>query len=389
MNRNIEENLSEDICCGCGACVQACPRQCIIMEENNRGFLMPRIDKNLCVNCGYCIKVCPEKEVPSLHSVQSAFAAVVDNLKLLKRSTSGGIFGILAEHFLEEKGHVFGCAWNGELICEHICITRKDELHRIQQSKYVQSNTLNTYCQAKEALDEGKKILYSGTACQIAGLRKYLKTEYMGLYTVEVACHGVPSPGLFKRYIQWLEEKENSDVIGFNFRNKVKHSTGEHYMFQVTFSNGMDKFYMSKEDPYYGSFLEGRTLRSTCYKCKYKGQVRVSDITLSDFWGIEKELPDFPARNGASAILINTEKGKQLMEKIISECTTKKTSFDKIVKHNQSMVKCIEYPIEKRLFELGEDNQLLFSSLKPAFCLKNRLKDMVPGRVKYFLKRII
>ncbi len=380
--------VAENKCCGCGACSQICPKSCITMLENDRGFLVPDVNLDLCVNCGMCIGICPEKGQPEAYSVKNAYACVAVDMDIVKASTSGGVFRVLADRILSVGGVIYGCSWNDRIEAKHIRIEKICELHKIQQSKYVQSDTNKTFSMAKSDLENGICVLYSGTACQIAGLRKFLGKEYDNLYTLEVACHGVPSPGLFRKYIQWTEEKNGERVISFQFRNKEKHKKGEHYKFCVNFDSGRRKFFSAIEDPYYGSFLKGRTLRKTCYDCKYKGEQRVADFSLSDYWGIEKEHSSFPAKNGVSAVMVNTEKGERLFNSIKDSLVCKETTFNQIVSHNKSIISSAKCEESKQLCNIYAENNVLFKNLKPAFSIKNRLKSILPENLKYLLKRL-
>ena len=189
------------------------------------------------------MKKCPFSTKQSLFEVQSAYAVVNKNSDTLKKSTSGGAFYELAKSTLSNNGIVYGCAWSDNLLVEHIRVENINDLDKIMQSKYIQSNTNDTYLQTKKDLDEKKEVLYSGNACQIAGLLSFLNKKYNNLYTVEVACHGVPSPGLFTKYKKWLEEKNNSRIVKFRFRDKEKHKTGEHFMFNVKYDNKKSIYY--------------------------------------------------------------------------------------------------------------------------------------------------
>lgn len=382
------KNVKENQCCGCGACYQICPKHSIRMEENERGFLVPIIDETTCISCGACVKVCPENENPSTNQVQEAYVAISKEKRILNESTSGGVFGVIAGYILSNGGYVYGCAWNDELCAQHIEIRDLEELEKIQKSKYVQSNTKETFIKVQQELKQGRIVLYSGTACQIAGLRKFLNGKEKNLITVEVACHGVPSPGLFQKYVKWKSKSARTKIVNMQFRNKEKHKKGEHYMFRIDFSDGKRKYHLSNEDPYYGSFLEGRTLRQTCYNCKYKQRDRVADILLGDYWGIEKEHPAFPARYGASAVVIVSDKGLHLFEQIKDLLIYEKSSFDKITKHNKSIISCATCSMEKRMKTIDIDEDLLFSELQPKFSIKKRIKNMVPEKLKYSLKRL-
>ena len=385
---NSVNNVTEENCCGCGACYQICPKKSICMKENERGFLLPKVNETSCIKCGMCLKVCPENSKPQLHKVKKSYAAIVQNRELLMNSTSGGIFGALAAEVIFQGGSVYGCAWDENLHARHMKIECLNQLNQIQKSKYVQSDTNTTFIDVRNDIHQGRKVLYCGTACQIAGLRKFLNGNEGQLITIEVACHGVPSPGLFQRYITWRSKIEKSQVVDVQFRNKEKHKKGEHYKFCLKYADGKKRYYLSNEDPYYGAFLEGRTLRKTCYHCKYKQSERVSDILLGDYWGVEKEHPQFPAQYGASAIVISSDKGKQLFESIKSQLIVEDSTFEKIIKHNKSIISCAVCSKEKCLKTIDINDDELFKLLKPNFDIKKRIKSMVPEKVKYLLKRL-
>lgn len=378
----------EDSCAGCGACAAICPKQCISMLENERGFFTPIVETAKCINCGMCRKACPELNSTDVRSVKKTYAAVIKDGKMLKRSTSGGMFGCMASLILKNGGIVYGCSWKSDFSAQHIKVDKIEDLYKIQQSKYVQSEVHQCFPDVKASLDDGKCVMFSGTACQIAGLYHYLNKEYSNLITVEVACHGVPSVGLFKKYISWIESKNNEKLISFQFRTKTKHKKGEHYMFCYTLSNGRVKYHYSNEDPYYGSFLEGRTLRDTCYHCKYKGEARIADILLCDFWGIEKEHPKFPAKYGTSAIVLYSEKGIKLFERICPIIIFEESDFNRIASHNKSLVQSAICDKKQRLQDINIDSDILFEELKPSVSIISRVKNILPESIKYFLKRI-
>ena len=390
MKKSVNE-IIEDQCCGCGACFQVCPQKCISMVQNERGFLMPSVQQNLCIGCGACVRVCPEQNTPSGYEVQQAWAAITKKLEIQKKSTSGGVFSVIAESVLELNGVVFGAAWNNKNCVEHIQVDTSEKLDQIRQSKYVQSNIGNTYQQAENALKNGQHVLFSGTACQIAGLRNYLKKEYSNLITVEVACHGVPSPGLFQKYVAWREQQQGEKLIEYRFRNRDKHETGEHFMACARFKGGVKRYYPIETDPYYDGFMTGKTLRKTCYHCRYKGWQRAADITLSDFWGIEKELKRFPAQHGVSAVLLNTSKAVAMFESLKNHMITVACEPQSVFAHNTSMLQSCSTPEKLRLQTICQQEAVLFAGLSGKLTLKKRLKmwlkRIMPTYVRYVVKR--
>ena len=385
MKDNIG-NVEEKDCCGCGACYQVCPKRCISMEENERGFLTPKVNNDFCVECGLCKKICPERNAVSKGKITDTYAAVSKDKNLLLKSTSGGIFALLSSSVLRKGGVVFGCAWSNELEVQYIMITDEQQLKKLQGSKYVQSNTLHTFREAKERLENGQFVLYSGTGCQLAGLKRYLGKEYEKLLLVEVACHGVPSPGLFRQYILYQEIKNEKRVKAFTFRNRKLHKKGEHYQLKIEFDDGTSKYCFSYLDPYYSSFISAKTLRKTCYSCKYRGEERVSDILLADFWGIEKEHPSFPGRYGASAVMIYTEKGAELFDAISDQIIVAQSDIKKVVAHNNSLLYSANGELMQEINLNNLDKDRLMKSLKPKTTPKTVLKIIIPEKIKYILK---
>lgn len=381
--KNVNDK-SEKKCVGCGACMQSCPKKCITMIENNRGFLTPKVDEEECIQCGLCLKKCPIEVDIQLNKPEKGYAAISNDEKAIKQSTSGGVFYVLAKYILKNEWSVYGAVWSEDGLVQHIKANEIDDLDKMRQSKYIQSNINNTYQEAKDDLKDGKIVLFSGTACQIAGLRVFLGKEYENLYTVEIACHGVPSQGLYKKYRLWLENNKGKKIKQFSFRNKEKHKTGEHYMFSVLWEDNVKEFFFSNEDPYYDSFLNEKILRKTCYECKFKNKDRISDITLADFWGIERKYKKFPAQNGVSAVLINSSKGMKIFSEIGKELSIQEVEIEDIYIGNKSLIKSakISNMMDYSITDIEMDD------IKPKFSIKKKIKNIVPNKMKYYLKRL-
>lgn len=316
------------MCCGCGACFQTCPKKCIDMKSDSEGFSYPEIKKDLCINCGLCEKVCPVINYKSNgESVLNTYIGYTSDEKIRSGSSSGGLFSILAEQILNENGIVFGAAFDDDFLVHHIGIEKIADLCLIQGSKYLQSRTENTYLQAKEALEQGRKVLYSGTACQIAGLKSFLKKEYENLLTVDVLCHGVPSPSVWKNYLEYREKEYQSKVKNVSFRKKF--SGWKQYSVEIIFESG--KIYTRKfyEDNFMQAFLRDICLRPSCHDCRFKALERPSDITLGDCWGVENYMPDMDDNKGTSVILIHSEKGGKLFDSASDSLNFKTAEKDK------------------------------------------------------------
>lgn len=300
-------------CTACGACVQICPTHCIKFRENE-GNQYPVITEEKCIKCGLCKKHCPSLQPLQTHSIRNAYAAYAKNDTIRLTSASGGAFTCLAENVLRQDGMVFGSSMNTELYVEHIGIERVEDLKKIQGSKYVHSDGRNCYQLAKAALQNGRKVLYSGTPCQIAGLYSYLGKDYEQLTTVDLVCHGTPSYKLFYEYIKDYEWKKKCRILEYKFRSHRGHKAG--YFGELTYKSKKvnTRPLIWNCDSYYWYFMHGAIYCESCYSCPYAQKKRVADITLGDFWGIEKISPDARAGN-ISLVLTNTEKGEKLLSK--------------------------------------------------------------------------
>lgn len=308
------------LCCGCGACEQKCPSGAISMVLNDEGFLYPVVDDERCDNCGLCEKVCPLANGgytnTSSAEVPQVFAAQHLDKEVLANSTSGGAFTALVDAFCGENYVIFGAEFDDNFFVRHSWITDKQDLQRFRGSKYMQSDTGHCYSQAKAFLDQGQKVLFSGTPCQIAGLKSYLSRDYPNLLCVDLVCYGVPSPLFFKKYKNYLENQYKSKIISINFRDKNRIGwTGSRM--SVRFANGKcySKFGIAIDDSYMKGFLLGFFFRPTCYVCPFAKSRRISDMTIGDFWGIDKYKDDFDYEKGVSLIFVNTALGNTVFNK--------------------------------------------------------------------------
>ena len=336
MNNNL---LKCDFkCCGCGVCEEICPKNAIELKENYEGFLEFNIDNNKCINCGLCIKKCPqlnELKKQEKNNNQRYYAAHIKDNKEILKSTSGGIFAIIAKKIaLNKKYSIFGCGFDENIIAKHMCINNIENLDKILGSKYVQSDTRNIFSKVKEKLDNENKVLFSGTPCQVNALYSYLgNIQYDNLYTIDLICHGVPSPLLFKKYLKWLEKKNKGKVNSYTFRSKDKKSWELLCSYDI---NGKKYYKNDSVDPYYNSFIKGYTYRECCYECKYANKNRIADITLGDFWGIEEEHPNLANNYGNSLIIVNTKKGQELFELIKENIKYEESNYEKASKNNHN-----------------------------------------------------
>lgn len=326
MKKFIYENKSKDLCYGCRACEQICSHKAITMQTDVEGFLYPIIDTSKCTECGLCEKVCPTQDLNKnkilYPTPTTCYAAWNNNLEERMQSTSGGLFYLLARSIIEDGGVVYGSAMNNNLSVEHIRATTVEALQLLRGSKYVQSNTLWTFSEVKADLKNGLKVLYSGTPCQIAGLRSFLLKDYENLYTIDLVCHGTPSPLIFKEHLNYLSNKYASKVTSFLFRSKKKSGWSPYIAY--TFENKKKVTLKPGNDFYAQCFYAGYLSRKSCYLCEYSQSKRTGDITLSDFWGSEpfnKRLKQI-RKYGYNMVMCNTEKGTNLIQKIMNQINT-------------------------------------------------------------------
>lgn len=340
-NKKVEKCFSicdENQCTGCMACRDICPQQCISVTKDEKGFDRPKINFDLCVNCGLCRKRCPvANKCKDDNTKPIAFAAINKNEEIRLRSSSGGIFNLISEKIIEDDGAVVGAAFDDEFnVYQKVCTT-KEQLNEIMGSKYVQSSTKNAYRQTKEMLESGKKVLFTGTPCQIGGLYAYLNKDYANLYTQDIICHGVPSPKVWNKYTEYRKETANFDIKNIAFRNK---ETGwKKYSVKFDFEDGTSYSQSLVNDLYMRGYLFHLFLRPSCSQCSFKQMHRESDLTLADFWGVEKILPEMNDDRGTSLVIIHSEKGKELFNSISSDLLSKEVDFDSAIKENASYFK--------------------------------------------------
>lgn len=316
-------------CVGCTACSQICPKRCITMQADEEGFQYPSVDTRQCIECGQCKTVCPTLHGSNGNMPQKVYAEKNRNEKIRTTSSSGGVFYELAKKFIENGGMVYGCAFDKNMIARHIGASTVAELDGLRNSKYVQSDLGDILSEVKKHLTAGDKVLFSGTPCQVAGLRNYLGKDYEHLYVVDVLCHGVPSPKLFADYLDDLSKQYgNGNPISVNFRNKKRGWKRLHM--EVCFDNGKCHFVYSGFDRYEGLFLSNLSLRNCCYTCKFARAERLGDITLGDFWGIGKKYPKWDDDKGISVVMVNTSKGLNIFKDSETLFESKEEEFDTV-----------------------------------------------------------
>ena len=314
---HFTQNASD--CCGCKACKQACAKKAITFLTNDEGFEYPHIDTEACVDCGLCEQVCPiAKSEDIKYASGVAYAAQNTNQYDIMQSSSGGAFVALAKVILEQEGVVYGAAYNNGPYVKHTRVDNIDDIEKVMGSKYVQSDINMTYQQAKSDLQNGKWVYFTGTPCQIAGLRLFLRKEYKNLLTSDLVCHGTPSPAIFANTVNHMGENLGKKFVCYSFRDKKIH--GWSCSSSSSWEKDDKEYYLkySKDmEAYFNAFISGDLMRMNCYSCPFASQQRVSDITLADYWGVRKLHPEFPEiHKGVSLIIVNTDKGDNFFSMI-------------------------------------------------------------------------
>lgn len=378
-------------CKGCGACVQRCPKRCISWTQREFGFRYPQIDKDACVNCGLCEKVCPTDKALEVPVEQKVYAAVHKDTEVLAKSTSGGAFTAIADAIFAQGGIVYGAAMLDDMQVKHIRTTGKDDFEGLRSSKYLQSDTGTTYQMVEQDLKQGKFVLYSGTPCQIDGLKNFLGKDYETLYTVDIVCHGVGSQAYFDKYMDFARERYGK-IKALRFRSKeyAGWSCGG-VVVVVDSSDCLKKIpYRDFDNYYYSYFLSGDIYRKSCYSCKYANTNRVGDFTLGDYWGVEALNLPLQTENGCSLLLVNNQHAMQLLDEIESldrvETTVEQAA------HCNKQLNAPSKLMDSRQNRIGEYESMSGQQIQKEY-LKNHRKTVVKGQLKalmpYKLKLLI
>lgn len=357
----IQVSKKQD-CCGCSACVQRCPRHCISMKEDAEGFLYPDVDMTQCIDCGICEKVCPWLNLHEKSKIQDVLGAKNIDRKERMESSSGGVFIALAKKVIENGGVVFGAVFNECWEVVHTYAENLKDVRSMMGSKYMQSRMENSYREAEGFLKRGRTVLFTGCPCQITGLHNYLGKEYHNLISVDFLCHGVPSPGVWRKYLTEVSTsfpKEingisldfSTKITGIDFRNKQQSGWKNFYLTITGLSNGTEKVLLSdkhKNNPFMKGFLGDLYLRPSCYNCKCKNGASHSDLTIADFWGISSIMPDFDDDKGVSLVLVNTDKGRNVLA--LCDLEIRKSTLDDARRFNGGFKETVIIPPKRDAF---------------------------------------
>lgn len=332
LRKDVESIVDTQICCGCATCLQLCPQKAIFMSTDEKGFLHPKVDSKKCTQCGLCVARCPERSEVHMNAPINVYAARHKNPDIVKESTSGGAFTALSDYFLKADGAVFGAVLCDDFKCRHIQSDNESDRNKMRGAKYIQSEIGDCYIKAGDALKHGVKVLFSGTPCQIAGLKNYLKGRNQdNLLTVDIVCHGVPSPLLLKDHINWLEGK-GKRVRQYLFRSKL---VGWHGLnVKITYEDGKSMVNTSDSNAFARMYFNSLITRESCSSCKYASVERISDVTISDFWSIDSCETRLNDEKGTSCIFVNTLKGKYYFERVLQDLQIEEHSIDESMQPN-------------------------------------------------------
>lgn len=378
-------------CCGCHACAQVCPKQCIKMEMDYEGFLYPIINKDTCIDCGLCEKVCPLLDKVSTENFETplVYAAYAKDESLRIRSTSGGVATMLANYMYREGAYICGAVYTDDFKVELIVTRKEEDLKRIQTSKYIQATVGNTYKKIKTLLDKGEKVFICSTPCQIAGLKKYVRKDYDNLFTCDLICKGVPPHKVLKSYVSSMERKQKARCIEVWSKYKNDKLPWGRLGSKYSFANGKSIFTTGGTDMFMRLYLHtGFVVRPSCIECTFKGLPRHSDISIGDFWGIEN-YSEMDRAKGISVLMINNDgKGRKLFDAIEQDMIVERHGIDEAIFNNPQIMK----PYDPRMGFSVEVRKRFFEELdKYGFdyiCnkhLKRSLLQKIVGKINYIL----
>lgn len=384
-------------CCGCGNCQLVCPVHAVELVNDVVGNEYPLINKEKCIECGKCLSVCRYKKDDICNQIekfhQDAYIGIASDEDILMNTASGGIFTTLAEAIINCGGVVVGAAWgdNGEL--SHILVSDVDGIKQLQGSKYVRSKLKSIFVSIKTMLNEGKVVLFSGTPCQVSALRAYLSKEYENLFLVDLICHGTPDQHIFKEYLKKYTKK--GVISDIKFRNK-EYGWGYSNL-DLCYKNGTLKTIKTEKSSYFTYFLWGKIYRENCYSCPYSNQKRYGDITIGDFWGVEKyhinELREnkIDTNKGVSCVLVNSERGQKLIDKYGQKLKLIPSSFEKCSEDNLNLRQPCEKPIDYEKIYTGFSiyGYMYVEIYYKMGELKSRVVSIIPRCVKNIIKKVL
>lgn len=377
------------VCTGCHACAAICPKKCIDMQDTGEGFLFPVIHTETCIQCNRCEEACPVLCMPDKSRHTQAFAVKNKDDVEREKSTSGGVFPLLARTILDADGIIYGAAYDNDFSVSHIAVEDSGNLPFLQGTKYVQSTVGRIFPEVKDHLKAGRQVLFSGTPCQCAGLRAFLGKGYENLMLVDLICHGVPSPKVWQTYIDYRARKENGGKrpVKINMRSKV--NGWSRYSTEFDYGNGKIARSQNSEDPFIRAFVGNICLRSSCSECLAKGTERCTDLTLGDYWGIWSQHPEFNDEKGTSIVFVHSAKGMAALNRMKGQTEWLEISIEDAYRENMSMMSSSKAHEKRKDFldKVTSDN--FGDIVKEYFPLVSAKKPGVWDRVKGKLTGLI
>lgn len=383
---SIKNNID---CCGCNACGDVCAHGAITFKTDIEGFWYPVVDETKCVDCRLCERVCPELHIGELKKNDNnppvTVAAINKNMAVRWDSTSGGAFSALAEVMYEQGGYVSGAVYDENFLVHNFVSDKPEDLSRLRSSKYLQSNAEGLYARIRELLRNGKKVLACGTPCQMAALRLFLHKDYDNLVIVDFICRGVNSPKVYRKYLDSLERKYGGKVVYVKAKNKEL--GWRNLTRKVVFDNGKVYYGVKMDDNFRRGYHTNVFCRPSCYTCQYKGFPRIADITIADYWGIEKVNKNLDNNIGTSMILLNSKKGENFFGQVKDKIEWEYTTFESILPGNVALTKPIEpAKIDRRQFFEDLDKGTFDEVVSKYFPLKTNADLSFRQKLKGILK---
>ncbi len=372
-------------CTGCGACLKACKFGAMAMRRDDEGFLYPEIDDVRCTNCGACRRLCPVDRAAA-RPWRQAVAACAKDGAVREGSSSGGVFTPMARQVLANGGTVFGAAFAPDFTLRHAQADDETALAALRGSKYLQGDLGDAFAQVHAALDAGCEVLFSGTPCQVAGLYAHLGGAPDGLTTIDLVCHGTPSPTVFAAYLQEMQQRRGAKVTRFSFRDKQR--GWKDFCVAAAFDDGTTYAAGQTEDPFMIAFLRNLCLRPSCHQCPFAGEKRQADLTLADLWGAQQVLPDWDDDRGLSMVLVGSEKGQALLDTVHADVRHTPVDPMACIRFNPSIVGPVPAH-ERRARFFAVFKKAGFSAALAAGLQPKTLIERAVGKARRVLKRIL
>ena len=374
-------------CCGCGACENICPKGCVVMKSNGEGFLYPEIMEAQCIKCGRCETVCPILSNHSGNDKMETWGCMARDRELLYSSSSGGVFSLLAKTVLDEAGIVCGVAFTEDFYgVRHVVVNNAKGIETLRGSKYLQSKIGFVYREIKKSLMDGKRVLFTGTPCQVAGLKGFLGKDYESLVCADIICHGTPSPLFWEKYLKHIERTVGEKAMSVNFRSKE--NGWRLYGMNIHLSDGSCYYKTMDEDPFMSIFRKDYCLRESCYQCVTKEKGSCADITIGDFWGVENVVPEMDETRGISLVIVHTEKGSKLFKSVFSSLNGKQVVYEAALAKNRAYHRSVARPSERDMFFRDLQNKSMPQIIKKyarqelSVRLRKRVASSLLGRLR-------